>query len=363
MLEAQTKEHAIFLNNDLIELDHDDQFGYEGLHIKTDRHTGLKTIIAIHNTSRGPAIGGCRCIHYSTINHAIEDVLRLAKQMSYKAAVHHLPHGGGKAVIMKPKEIPNRKAFFEAFGDFVHTFQGKYITAEDSGSRIEDMDVVASRTPYVLGTSHQKGGYGDPSLHTALGVRRGIEAAVYHQLKRSDLAGVRVAIQGVGHVGYHLAKELTALGAKLVVCDMNENLAKRCVEEFSARMVSPEEIYSVDCDVFAPCALGSVINETSIHQLKASIIAGAANNQLAEASLGKKLVEKGILYAPDFVINGGGLIHVSYVYKNGEPSLAKEPILKIYDRLLELFVRAQSENATTHAIAEKIAEENMRRGS
>ena len=332
--------------------------GFGELHIKIDKNLDLRAIVAIHNTARGPAIGGCRCIQYDTSEAALEDVLRLAQLMSYKAAVHNLPHGGAKAVIIAPPVIRDRKAFFEAFGDFVHTFNGKYITAEDSGTTTQDMDVIATRTPYVLGTSKASGGHGDPSLLTAVGVWRGIEAAVKFKLNRS-LEGIHVAMQGIGHVGYPLAKRLYNAGAKLTVCDINKVATEQAAREFKATVVDTEAIYGVNCDVFAPCALGGIINLKNVNQLKTKIVAGAANNQLAHHHHGQLLFEHGILYAPDFVINGGGLIHVASIYKGENPETCEEQIYNIYDTLMDIFQQAEEENRPTNIIAEKIAEKNM----
>ena len=333
--------------------------GFGELHIKIDKATGLRAIVAIHNTSRGPAIGGCRCIHYKTSEEALEDVLRLAQLMSYKAAVHNLPHGGAKAVIIAPDHIHDRKAFFEAFGEFVHGFNGRYITAEDSGTTPDDMDIIAKKTPYVMGTTTQSGGFGDPSPYTAHGVCRGIEAAVKFKLNRNDLSSIRVAIQGTGHVGYHLAKKLHQRGAKLTVCDMDQASALRCVQEFGATLVEPDAIYSVDCDVFAPCALGSILNLKHINQLTAPIVAGAANNQLAHHHHGQLLTERGILYAPDFVINAGGLMHVVSAYSFHDLKIGDQQIENIYQTLLMMFEKAKAEQRPVNVIAEQIAEENM----
>ncbi|MEA2093830.1 MAG: Glu/Leu/Phe/Val dehydrogenase dimerization domain-containing protein [Pseudomonadota bacterium] len=285
-------------------------YGCSEIHFWIDPGTQLKAIIAIHSTRLGPAVGGCRCRSYPSTEDAVEDALRLARGMTLKAALAALPCGGGKAVLIRPATIRDRQAYFESFGDFVESLHGLYATAVDSGTSIKDMDIIARRTRHVLSTSEDKGGSGDPSPFTAKGVRLGIEAAVKHALKRNTLEGTRVAIQGVGHVGYALARELRALGARLTVADTHADHVLRCNAEFGARIVSPESIYDVPCDVFAPCALGGIINDTTINRINTRIIAGAANNQLEDERHGQLLHQRGILFVPDYLINAGGLIHV-----------------------------------------------------
>jgi leucine dehydrogenase len=332
---------------------------YGEVHIKFDHVTGLKAIIAIHNLNRGPAIGGCRLVHYATTDDALEDALRLAYMMSLKAAVSHLPHGGAKAVLIKPHEIKDRKAYLESFAKFVHELGGRYVTAVDSGTSIADMNIIAAHTPYVTCVT-APGDSGDPSPHTALGVRRGIEAAVKVKLGKDHLEGIHVAIQGVGHVGYELAKELNALGARLTICDINQQMLDRCVSEFNATICSSEEIYEVAADVFAPCALGAVLNLNTIKRLRTPIVAGSANNQLAHQHYSVLLHEHGILYAPDFVINAGGLIYAAAMYDHADPIRARDQVSNIYDTLLEIFERAKVANRGTHEIAEAIAFERLR---
>src|SRR5579885_551366 len=256
--------------------------GYGDIHTKIDEKTGLKAIVAIHNLKRGPAIGGCRMVTYQTIDKAMEDALRLGYMMSYKAAINNLPHGGAKAVIIKPKVIKDREALFEKFGEFVNELGGRYITAVDSGTSPAEMDIIARRTPYVTCTS-KSGADSDPSPLTAIGVRRAIEAAVKFKLGRDSLEGVHIAIQGAGHVGYCLAKEVHALGATITISDINLKSIQRCVDEFGAKVCHPDEIYGIEADVFAPCALGAVLNLNTIKQLKVAIVAGSANNQLSHS--------------------------------------------------------------------------------
>ena len=248
------------------------------VHIKFDHATGLKAIVAIHNLKRGPAIGGTRLVSYSSSDEALEDALRLGYMMSFKAAISNLNHGGAKAVLIKPKVIKDRKAYFTAFADFVNQLGGRYITAVDSGTSAADMDIIAERTSYVTCTSHSRNS-GDPSPQTALGVRRAIEAAVKFKLGRDSLDGIHVAIQGAGHVGYFLAKELSQRGAKLTVCDINVSALQRSVDEFGAAICSPETIYDTEADVFAPCALGAVLNLQTINRLRVPIVAGSSKDR------------------------------------------------------------------------------------
>lgn len=327
--------------------------GFGDVHFRLDSSTQLQAVVAIHNTQLGPAFGGCRCVPYGSTKDAIQDAMRLARGMSYKNAMARLPYGGGKAVLMRPPQIKDREAYFEAFGQFVENLGGRYITAVDSGTAVADMDCVARRTLHVLCTSRHRGGSGDPSPYTALGVRLGIEAAAAHKLKRSDLEGLHVAIQGAGHVGYYLAKELNGLGAQLSICDTNEKAARRCADEFNARVVPAEAIYDLPCHVFAPCALGGIINDHTLPRLQAAIIAGAANNQLFESRHGKILRERNILYAPDYVINAGGAIHAVIE----EETELKAKIENIYQTLMEVFQRADHSHQATSDIADRMAEE------
>lgn len=337
--------------------------GFGDFHVKINAAVGLYSIIAIHSTARGPAIGGCRLIHYDHADEALVDVLRLAQMMSYKAAICDLPNGGAKAVIMKPQIIHDRKAFFEAFGDFVEELNGRYVTAVDSGTEPTDMDYIAQRTRFVTCTTF--GGYaGDPAPFTALGVRRGIEAAVKFKLNRDSLKNIHVAIQGAGHVGFYLAKELHQLGAKITVCDVNQEAIEYLRNELGSdvvQVVAPEKIYAVECDVFAPCALGAILNLAHINKLHTTIVAGSANNQLDHHQHDLALFQRGILYAPDFVINSGGLIHTAAVYDHGDAEKANAQIYNLYDTLYRLFERAKTENRPTNEIAETIAKEKLKK--
>jgi leucine dehydrogenase len=329
------------------------------LHFKMDAKTGLFAIAAIHSTKLGPAIGGCRCIPYQTTQAAIIDAVRLAHMMSYKAAICGLPHGGAKSVLIRPAEIKDRKAYFESFGSFVHELNGRYVTAMDSGTDVADMDIISNVTPYVTCTTASGGG-GDPSPYTATGVRRGIEAAVKFKLGRDDLKGIHVAIQGAGHVGYHLAKELHERGAILTVADIDSLHSEKCQREFNAKIVNSDEIYRVSCDVFAPCALGAILNSATIPLINAPIVAGSANNQLKDlVADDQRLFERGILYAPDFLINAGGLIQAASAYDHGSLDKAVDQIQHLYDAALNIFERAKAENKPTNHIALVIAEERL----
>ncbi|HEU5057552.1 MAG TPA: Glu/Leu/Phe/Val dehydrogenase dimerization domain-containing protein [Kofleriaceae bacterium] len=337
------------------------QHGYGEIHLKRDQASGLEAIIAIHDTRLGPALGGCRFIHYASEEDALVDALRLARGMTYKAALAGLDHGGGKSVILKPYRRFDRTALFRAFGRFVDDLRGHYITAEDSGTSIEDMDVIRGVTRHVTGVDPARGGSGDPSPFTALGVRRGIEACVKFALGKDSLEGIHVAVQGVGHVGYHLCRELHAQGAKLTVADVDPNKAERAQREFGAAIAPLDDIFAVQCDVFAPCALGSALNRDTVPRLRCRIVAGAANNQLAEPAMGTALMDRGILYAPDYAINAGGLINVAQEILGYDADKARARTLTIYDTIFEISERARRAMTPTDIIANKMVEERLSR--
>jgi len=332
--------------------------GYGDFHTKIDSKTGLQAIVAINNLNRGPAIGGCRMVPYQSVERAYEDALRLGYMMSYKAAINHLPHGGAKAVIIKPKVIKDREALFEKFGEFVEELGGRYITAVDSGTSPAEMDIIARRTKFVTCTT-ASGADSDPSPLTALGVRRGLEAAIKFKTDKDSLEGVHVTIQGAGHVGYYLAKELHALGARLTMTDINKTSLDRCVHEFGVAVCRPDEIYDIEADVFAPCALGAILNANTIKRLKTKIVAGSANNQLSHRQNGGLLFERGILYAPDFLINAGGLIHVAVMYGHGDFKQSTRQITDIYNTAYDIYEKSARENLPTNIIAERIARERL----
>ncbi len=329
---------------------------FSRVHIGNDTKSQLQVIVAIHSTVLGPALGGCRLLNYSSTSAALTDVLHLARGMSYKAAFNHLSYGGGKAVILAPAKIVDRHALMVAYGDFIESLNGQFITAIDSGTGTEDMDIIAQRTSHVVCTSNKLAGTGNPSPHTARGVLRGIQAAVKYALKQDQLEGLHVLIQGVGHVGYHLARYLHERGAKLSVSDINQQALHQCQDEFAATVIAPEEVYATECDIFSPCARGQIINADSMRQLKTKIVAGAANNQLSEGHFGDLLRKKGILYAPDYVINSGGLLQIACI-DNGE-DLA-QAIDNLYDKLLTLFERSDKQDQATNIIADQMAEQYL----
>jgi leucine dehydrogenase len=334
-------------------------YDFGEVHFRLDKATQLKAIVAIHDSRLGPALGGCRFIEYDTDEAAYIDALRLARGMTYKAALAGLAHGGGKSVIIRPKSRFDRVALFRAFGRFIEDLRGHYITAEDSGTGLEDMEIVRTQTKHVTGIDPSHGGSGDPSPFTALGVRRGIEACVKFKLGKSDLKGVHVAVQGVGHVGYHLCKELHEAGAKLTVADIDPHKSERAKRDFNAAIANLDQIAHVDCDVFAPCALGAGINDETVPHLRAPIVAGAANNQLAEPRHGNDLHARGILYAPDYAINAGGLVNVAQEVIGYDAKASRERTLKIYDTIYEICDRSRRLNAPTYKVADIMVEEKL----
>jgi leucine dehydrogenase len=334
-------------------------YDFGEVHVKLDKASQLRAIVAIHDSRLGPALGGCRFIEYDSEDAALVDALRLARGMTYKAALAGLAHGGGKSVIIRPKQRFDRVALFRAFGKFIEDLRGHYITAEDSGTGLEDMEIIHAQTKHVTGIDPSHGGSGDPSPFTALGVRRGIEACVKFKLGRADLQGVHIAVQGVGHVGYHLCKELHAAGARLTVADVDKLKSERAQREFGAAVVAIDQIPEVDCDVFAPCALGAGLNDDTIPHLKARIVAGAANNQLAEPRHGDDLHARGILYAPDYAINAGGLVNVAQEVKGYDAKAARDKTLKIYDTIMDICERGKRLSAPTYKVADILVEEKL----
>ncbi|MGE6791389.1 Leu/Phe/Val dehydrogenase [Pseudomonas guineae] len=324
----------------------------ESLHFAVDPLTGLQAIIAIHNSRLGPALGGCRYLPYADTRSAIDDVLRLAKGMSYKAALAGLQQGGGKAVIIRPAHVENRGALFEAFGRFIETLNGHYITAMDSGTSSVDMDCIAQHTQHVTSTTAE----GDPSPHTAMGVFAGIRATALARLGSDNLEGLRVAIQGLGNVGYALAEQLHAAGAELLVSDLDHNRVQRAVVQLGARPVANEALLAIPCDILAPCGLGGVLSATTVSQLRCSAVAGAANNQLASADISDNLQARGILYAPDYVINAGGLIYVALKHRGESLVAITAHLTQISRRLTEIFGHAQADKRSPARVADAIAE-------
>lgn len=323
------------------------------LHFKSDEATQLKAIIAIHNTRLGPALGGCRFIEYASDAAAIDDVIRLARGMSYKAALAGLPQGGGKAVIIKPPQVQDRGALFRAFGQFVQSLGGRYITAVDSGSTLDDMEQISTVTPYVSGS--RSDGH-DPSPMTALGVLAGMKAAALHRFGSADLTGRTVAIQGVGQVGFALAGLLHQAGARVRVADVDEARTRLARQTFGTEIVPVEEFFATPCDILSPCGLGAVLNDETLAQLDCPVIAGSANNQLAEPRHGQALHARGILYAPDYVINAGGLITVSLGHLGHSAHSIQSRTLAIGETLGQIFARSQSGNVPPSVVADQMAE-------
>lgn len=321
-----------------------------------DATSGYKGIIAIHNTTLGPALGGTRVWNYATDEEALIDALRLSRGMTYKSAAAGLNLGGGKAVIIGDPKMKRREMVFRAHGRFVESLNGRYITAEDVGTSVEDMDYVQMETQFVSGLA---GRSGDPSPITAYGTYRGMKAAVKAKYGSDSLQGLSVAVQGLGHVGYYLCQYLAEEGAQLVVTDIDGDRVRRVVDELGARAVGTEEIYSVDAQVFAPCALGAIVNDRTLPQFHFEIIAGAANNQLAEQRHGSALEERGILYAPDYVINAGGVINVYGELNGWSAERSKRKAGEIYDTLEELFELAKTEGIPTSAAADRLAERRI----
>jgi leucine dehydrogenase len=332
--------------------------GYERVVWGTEEAAGYQGIVVIHNTALGPAVGGTRYWSYKSEDDALTDALRLARGMTYKNALAGLPFGGGKSIVMRSSEAADREQLFRAHGRMVDSFAGKYVTAEDVGTSTADMEYILKETSYVGGL---QGRSGDPSPHTARGVFRAMQAAARHKWGSDDLAEKTVAIQGCGHVGYFLAGELARVGARLIVTDVDNAKVRRVVDEYRATAVAPEEIYSAPADVFSPCALGGIVNCETIPQLKAEMIVGGANNQLLEPRHGDQLEQRGILYAPDYAANAGGVINGCCREMLGwdVPRTLKKTDA-IYDTLLRIFDLARRERVPTYQAADRLAEERWR---
>ncbi|HOA70695.1 MAG TPA: Glu/Leu/Phe/Val dehydrogenase dimerization domain-containing protein [Bacillota bacterium] len=336
-----------------------EEYGYEQVVFNYDKVSGLRAIIVIHDTTLGPALGGVRMWPYQSEEEALFDALRLARGMTYKSAAMGLNLGGGKAVIIGDPRTDKTEELFRAFGMFVEALMGRYITAEDVGTTTDDMDIIKTCTDHVVGLS---GTSGDPSPFTAFGTFRAMQACAKYVFGDENLAGRKVVIQGVGNVGYHLAQRLLEAGAQVYVADLHPDKAERAVE-LGAHAIPCDEVYDQECDIFAPCALGGCINDETVGRLKTKIVCGSANNQLLEDRHAQVLAERGILYAPDFVANGGGLINVSFELAPGgynrEQSLAK--VSKIYDILLRVFQIADERGITTAEAANQMAEDRIRK--
>ncbi|MBU9724095.1 MULTISPECIES: branched-chain amino acid dehydrogenase [Bacillaceae] len=334
-------------------------YDYEQVVVCQDKESGLKAIIAIHDTTLGPALGGTRMWTYETEEAAFEDALRLAKGMTYKNAAAGLNLGGGKTVIIGDPRKDKNEAMFRAFGRYIQGLNGRYITAEDVGTTVDDMDLVYQETEYVTGISPAFGSSGNPSPVTAYGVYVGMKAAAKEAFGTDSLEGKTVAVQGVGNVAFTLCQHLHEEGAKLIVTDINKEAVNRAVEEFGAKAVDPNDIYSVDADIYAPCALGATINDETIPQLKAKVIAGAANNQLRETRHGDIIQEMGIVYAPDYVINSGGVINVADELLGYNRDRALKKVETIYDKISTIFEISKRDNVPTYVAADRMAEERI----
>ncbi len=328
--------------------------GYERVVYGTDKAAGYRGIVVVHSTALGPAVGGTRYWSYQSKDDALTDALRLAVGMTYKNALAGLPCGGGKSIVMRDTKATDREQLFRAHGQLVNSFKGEYVTAEDVGTSPADMEYILKETPHVAGL---QGRSGDPSPHTARGVFRAMQAAAKHKWGSDDLAGKTVSIQGCGHVGSLLAGELARAGAKLIVTDVDPAKVKRVVDDYGATAVDPEEV-SVPADIFAPCALGGVLNDKTIPQLKVELVVGAANNQLLQPHHGDLLEKYGILYAPDYAANAGGVINGCCIEMLGwdvPRTLAKTDA--IYDTLTKIFAIAQQQKIPTYQAADRLAED------
>lgn len=336
------------------------ELGHEQVVFCNDPHSQLKAIIAIHNTTLGPALGGTRMWKYNSDDDAVVDALRLSRGMTYKAAISGLNLGGGKAVIIGDPSLKG-EALWRRYGKFVNSLNGKYITAEDVNTSATDMEYIYQETKHVTGIPEYMGGSGDPSPFTAYGVFVGMKACAFKRWGYDDLNGKKVMVQGVGHVGQYLVGHLVNAGAKVYITDINQERIKETIDKYNVEFVEPKDMLNIDIDIYAPCALGATINSETIPQLKCSIIAGAANNQLAEEKIhGRELIEKGIIYAPDFLINAGGLVNVA-AEAGGSYNQEKvtKDVEKIYGRILDIFKLTEDENITAQEAAMKIAQKRI----
>jgi leucine dehydrogenase len=331
---------------------------HEEIHFLCDPRNGLKAIIAIHSTKLGPALGGCRMYPYASEEAAVDDVLRLSRGMSYKAAIAGVSLGGGKAVIIGDPRRDKTESMLLAFGRAVSRLNGRYIAGEDLGTNPSDMRVIRKESSAVSCLEERDGGYGDPAPLTALGVLQAIRAATLVARQSTDLSGLKVAVQGVGNVGLNLCKILAAEGVELIVCDPDDVNAERA-EQLGVTRMPVDAIYTADADVFAPCAIGGVLNDLTIPQLKARIVVGAANNQLAEPRHAEALSARGILYLPDYVANAGGLISCAAEWYRTDRGQVRAGVLAIYESCLKLLRRAVSQNITPSAAADELARQRL----
>ena len=341
-------------------LDKMDKMGHEQVVFCKDKKTGLKAIIAIHNTTMGPSLGGVRMWNYKNELEALEDVLRLSRGMTYKAAISGLELGGGKAVIIGDARFEKSEALLRRFGQFVESLGGKYITAEDVGMGPKDMEYIKMETNHVTGTVEELGGSGDPSPVTAFGVYMGMKAAAMYRWGSDSLKRRRILVQGIGHVGSHLVKHLSEEKANIFINDINKERLNFVSEKYDTKVVEAEAIFDLNMDIYSPCALGATLNTENINKLKCEIIAGAANNQLADENIhASQLKERGIIYAPDFLINAGGLINVYSEIKGFSREKSLEETKNIYNTTLEILNKAEQDDTTTNEAAISIAEQRL----
>jgi len=341
---------------------HPDFSNHEGIYFAADSETGLRVIIAVHSTLRGPSAGGTRFWSYESDQEALTDALRLSQAMSYKNAVADLPLGGGKAVLIRPEGEFDRVALFEAYGRVIASLNGQYIAAEDVGVSPADMDVIYSQTEFVAGLSKGKSGSGDPSPVTAEGVFRGIKAGAKHIWGSENLNGKTIAVQGLGHVGYALCQKLYAAGASLFVADINKTVIEKAVSELGAQAVSIETIHAEEVDIFAPCALGGALNEKTLPDIQAKLIGGAANNQLSSSEVSQIIHDMGITYLPDFVLNAGGIINIAAeVSGTYDPDWVEQKLVGLKNTIADILRQSTARDVTTLHIANKIAEERLKR--
>jgi len=339
---------------------HPDFDNHQGVYTFSDPESGLKCFIAVHNTNRGPASGGTRFWAYENDAEALTDVLRLSRAMSYKNAMAEIPLGGGKGVIMRPQGDFDREALFAAYGRAIEKVGGQYITAEDVGVSPDDMKTIKTQTDFVAGLDDGEAASGDPSPHTADGIFRGLEVAVQHKLGVEGLGGLIVAVQGLGHVGYDLARRLKKSGARLIVADINEAVTARAADELGAEVVSVDVIHAQEADIFAPCALGGAVNAETIDDIQAYIVGGAANNQFKTADMGAELLKRDILYCPDYVLNAGGIINVAAeVSGRYDYSWVDGKLEGLRGTLQEVFNRSDSSGRPTNEIADEMARERL----
>ena len=341
-------------------LDKMDKMGHEQVVFCRDNKTGLKAIIAIHSTTMGPSLGGVRMWNYKNELEAFEDVLRLSKGMTYKAAISGLELGGGKAVIIGDARFEKSEALLRRFGQFVESLGGKYITAEDVGMGPKDMEYIKMETNHVAGIAEELGGSGDPSPVTAYGVYMGMKAAAMYRWGNDSLKERTILVQGVGHVGEHLVKYLLYEKANIYINDINKEKLELISKKYDAKILAVEAIYDLEMDIYSPCALGATLNTESIQKLKCQIIAGSANNQLEDERVhAKQLKERGIIYAPDFLINAGGLINVYSEIKGFSREKSLEETKNIYNTTLEILNKAEEDGITTSQAAIRIAEQRL----